>query len=135
MDISASIVDVLRLSVMANRPLRTCNHPMCNKLGNSQYCDDHLIQHKQSINKRYSVNRAEYHRLYNTSRWQYLRRRQLDAEPFCKCGSLATVVDHIKDHKGDVNLFYDPSNLQSMCKRCHDRKTASTTGFGRGGAG
>lgn len=32
----------------------------------------------------------------------------------------ATVVDHRKAHKGDLDLFYDPSNLQSLCKHHHD---------------
>lgn len=32
----------------------------------------------------------------------------------------AEVVDHIKDHKGDELLFWDETNLQSLCKRCHD---------------
>ena len=32
----------------------------------------------------------------------------------------ATVVDHIIPHKGDSDLFWDESNWQSLCKRCHD---------------
>lgn len=32
----------------------------------------------------------------------------------------ASVVDHITPHKGDMGLFLDPKNLQSMCKHCHD---------------
>ena len=32
----------------------------------------------------------------------------------------ATVVDHIKPHRGDIDLAYDPDNLQSLCKPCHD---------------
>ncbi|MBB3523095.1 HNH endonuclease [Rhizobium sp. BK456] len=32
----------------------------------------------------------------------------------------AEVVDHIKSHKGDLELFYDSLNLQSLCKHCHD---------------
>nr|WP_256372325.1 HNH endonuclease signature motif containing protein [Ensifer sp. M14] len=32
----------------------------------------------------------------------------------------ATVVDHMRPHKGNVELFYDPGNLQSLCKPCHD---------------
>jgi hypothetical protein len=33
---------------------------------------------------------------------------------------LATVVDHIRRHRGDMNLFWDSSNWQPLCKRCHD---------------
>ena len=39
----------------------------------------------------------------------------------------ATVVDHIIPHRGDLKLFWDENNLQSLCKPHHDRKT------GRGG--
>lgn len=34
--------------------------------------------------------------------------------------TLATVADHIKAHKGDVRLFFNGTNLQSLCKACHD---------------
>ncbi|MEY4427219.1 MAG: hypothetical protein RL535_1517 [Pseudomonadota bacterium] len=41
----------------------------------------------------------------------------------------ASVVDHIKPHRGDMSLFADPSNLQSLCKQCHDsRKQAVERG-------
>jgi len=29
-------------------------------------------------------------------------------------------VDHIKPHKGNLALFWDEANLQSLCKKCHD---------------
>ena len=32
----------------------------------------------------------------------------------------ASVVDHIKEHKGNPALFWDEGNLQSLCKRHHD---------------
>jgi len=34
--------------------------------------------------------------------------------------TLATVVDHIVPHRGDRDLFFDPTNLQSLCKPHHD---------------
>jgi 5-methylcytosine-specific restriction protein A len=37
----------------------------------------------------------------------------------------AEVVDHIRPHRGDWALFIDPGNHQSLCKSCHDRKTAA----------
>jgi 5-methylcytosine-specific restriction enzyme A len=44
----------------------------------------------------------------------------------------AEVVDHIKPHKGDMKLFWDPSNWQGLTKADHDRKTAlEDGGFGR----
>jgi len=36
----------------------------------------------------------------------------------------ATLTDHVVPHRGDQTLFWDEhGNWQSMCKRCHDRKT------------
>jgi 5-methylcytosine-specific restriction protein A len=44
----------------------------------------------------------------------------------------ANEVDHIKPHKGDMALFWDSSNWQSLCKPCHSAKTATEDGgFGR----
>lgn len=68
----------------------------------------------------------EYRHLYKTARWLKLRKRQLRVEPLCRfCAaqrrlSLGRVVDHIRPHKGDEALFFDPENLQTLCKPCHD---------------
>lgn len=62
---------------------------------------------------------------YN-SRWQRARLQFLNLNPLCcycdKQGKVkpANIVDHIKPHKGDYNLFWDESNWQAMCKECHD---------------
>lgn len=64
--------------------------------------------------------------LYNTAQWKALRLSQLMREPLCKrCSDRgkivpATVAHHKVSHKGDTTLFFDPSNLASSCKDCHD---------------
>lgn len=63
---------------------------------------------------------------YGSKIWQRLRYYQLRKEPFCRfCkdrGDLVAghAVDHIKPHKGEWDLFSDPSNLQTLCKTCHN---------------
>lgn len=58
--------------------------------------------------------------------WQRARDRFLRSHPLCvMCleeGELtpATIVDHIKPHRGDMSLFWDASNWQPLCKRHHD---------------
>lgn len=71
--------------------------------------------------------------------WQWQRARDvyLAAHPLCaECRrngivASAVLVDHIIPHKGDQFLFWDEGNWQSLCKPCHDRKTAiEDGGFG-----
>ena len=69
---------------------------------------------------------TEHHNLYNKAAWKKARAAQLRASPLCRMHQQigqaveATVADHITPHRGDLNLFYDAGNLQSLCKRCHD---------------
>ena len=58
--------------------------------------------------------------------WQAASKAHLRANPICACGCgrAADVVDHRVPHRGDMALFWDRSNWQSMAKACHDAKTA-----------
>ena len=64
-------------------------------------------------------------RMYDSVRWRKARARHLDEHPLCvMCErqgitTAASVVDHIKEHKGDYDLFWDPKNRQSLCPSCH----------------
>ena len=73
---------------------------------------------------------------YKLARWKKLRDAQLKAHPTCQCphncGQRATVVDHIKRHNGDPRLFWNPRNLQSMAKTCHDSRKQSQERGGHG---
>ncbi len=116
---------------MALKPLRPCRYPGCGRLVNSGYCPEHK---PKKAARRIS---AEYHGWYSLSIWtDDLRPAQLLREPFCReCAkqyppgdprhrTRATVVDHITPFRGAWALFIDPANHQSLCKSCHDRKTA-----------
>ena len=86
------------------------------------------------INHSGANKRDEYHHLYDRQRWRNkrngLRIIHLRNHPLCvMCDHdgfviAATVVDHINPHKGDERLFFDPLNLQSLCKRHHDSDKA-----------
>lgn len=83
-------------------------------------------------------SKHDYHRqwkkLYDTSRWRYtVQPAVLRRDPICKkCNHNASmVVDHVKDHRGDVKLFFDLNNLRGVCKDCHDEKTGTQHGFKR----
>lgn len=104
----------------------------------------------QTERDRHAQRDAEQHwrRWYKTARWQRLRWSVLVRDHFrcqrCKaehealtalCDLLAPldqlasvtgsapghVADHIRPHRGDEALFWDASNLQCLCKVCHDK--------------
>jgi 5-methylcytosine-specific restriction protein A len=56
-----------------------------------------------------------------TRQWEVARSNYLVFNPWCTmCNGIATVVDHIKPHKGNMTLFWDKGNWQSLCRTCHD---------------
>jgi len=72
------------------------------------------------------ANKSEWHHLYQRAAWKRLRAHQLSIQPLCEFCLItedvteADTVDHKKPHKGDLLLFHDSSNLQSLCKHHHD---------------
>jgi len=80
---------------------------------------------------------GQHAKLYNSKIWRAMRLHQLFRFPICLyCAELgiikaATVADHIKPHRGNKKLFYDPENLQSLCKKCHDSIKAREETIGR----
>lgn len=96
-----------------------CTEPGCpNLVGKGSRCPEHNPSRQRGS----STEQGYGHR------WRVARIAFLAANPFCWCGELATVVDHITPHKGDAGLFWSRDNWQSLCKRHHDRKTAREDG-------
>ena len=64
--------------------------------------------------------------LYKQKAWYRLRWHQINKQPLCEMhwarGDVvrAQIVDHKIPHKGDLNLFLDADNLQSLCESCHN---------------
>lgn len=106
---------------MPRKPKKPCSHPGCPRLTDDCYCEVHRIQHRGD---RESSSRRGYN-----GKWQRARERFLRKHPLCvKCMEQgryvkATVVDHIRPHRGDPVLFWDENNWQPLCKPCHDSKT------------
>ncbi|WP_281744489.1 HNH endonuclease [Polynucleobacter yangtzensis] len=69
---------------------------------------------------------TDYRNWYNEKAWKDLRFSFLKRNPHCAmCAeenrvTKATIVDHIKAHKGDRMLFLARWNLQPLCKPHHD---------------
>lgn len=64
-----------------------------------------------------------------SNRWARAAQDWLRRFPFCAHCMLrgkvvgASQVDHVQPHKGDQGLFWNEGNWQSLCIRCHSRKT------------
>lgn len=108
---------------MPMRARRVCSHGGCFRKaepGHGQ-CKGHLQQENRDSHPHRS--------LYDTVAWRTLRADHISANPLCaehlKAGEVVpgTDVDHIVPHGGDEDLFFDPSNLQTLCSTCHGRKT------------
>ncbi len=93
-------------------------------------------QHKRESRKVSDAKRASSSERGYSAAWQRAREGFLRKHPLCKAcldkGDVtqASVVDHIKPHRGDKDLFWDRDNWQPLCKPCHDRKTATEDGGG-----
>jgi len=60
-------------------------------------------------------------------RWEKVRDWYRASHPLCEvCGRPMDHVDHIVPLR-DGGERLDPDNLQSLCKPCHDKKTAEET--------
>lgn len=102
---------------------RICLKHGCHQSTYDGYCDLH--QRPKTDTKRNSAAKRGYGRKWQAVRAFHLRRNPLCAE--CERQGRtrpATVVDHVIPHKGDVALFHDQDNWQSLCERCHNRKSA-----------
>lgn len=118
---------------------------LCKKIGcgrtaepGKDYCFKHI--ELQNIQKKVFTKRgksAEYNSWYHSARWRKESHEFLSKYPFCFiCGSPSTITDHIIPHRGDVTLFWDKSNWQPMCQRCHSRKTfKENNNFNKGDRG
>lgn len=120
---------MIGVDALGSKALKQCKHIGCRNLTKDTYCDKHKrVKPKTEYeSKRPNANRRGY-----TYKWNQYSKAYLLHHPLCveclKNGDLtpSEVVDHIKDHRGDKRLFWDKKNHQALCKRCHDKKTATT---------
>lgn len=113
---------------------RPCRHPGCGALvrDGSGYCETHKSKAKKATN--FSRQLSSHARGYGAA-WRKLRivvmNRDAGLCQPCKAGGRLTtgnIVDHIKPKtEGGTD---DMGNLQTICKRCHDLKTAGESARG-----
>lgn len=106
-----------------------CISPRCPALSLRARCPQHELEFKRARNLRHSSRHPSPARMGYGAEWRKLRAQVLAEQPMCACGRKANEVDHIIPlARGGTN---ERSNLQSMCKRCHSRKTALENGLGK----
>lgn len=75
-------------------------------------------------------NQMAARRLRSTQRWQDLRLEKLKANPLCQICErkrlvvAALEVDHVIPLVDRMDLGFEWENLMSVCRPCHNRKTA-----------
>ena len=126
---------------MPRRSRRPCSSPGCPALiWDGRYCQDHASQENRQQDQRRGSSTA---RGYG-ARWRRLRLMKLKRDPVCedpfalhRAGGqvvAANEVDHIIALRKNGKTIL--SNLQSLCKSCHSRKTIlEDGGLGREGGG
>jgi len=96
-------------------PIRLCSHRGCPAPASYRgRCADHA----RVVNRDTHRNRG----IYNSKRWQILRRSVLFEQSLCECGQIATDVHHRHDiaQGGDP---WDRNGLEALCASCHGRIT------------
>lgn len=69
------------------------------------------------------VERGIVNTFYRTYPWKKFSRALREKEPDCRqCGAPAWATDHLVAI-ADGGAIWDPANLQSLCRRCHNTKS------------
>jgi 5-methylcytosine-specific restriction protein A len=75
-------------------------------------------------------NRKNFRQRGYTTQWSNASSLFLQANPLCRACEQRGIVtaayctDHIVPHKGNMELFWDQSNWQPLCRQCHAVKSA-----------
>lgn len=128
---------------MPTRAPRPCAQPGCSALVERGHCPDHE-RTSRAQSTAYDARRGSSSERGYGARWQRLRLRILRRDLYqcqeCKRQGRLTLAGA---RKGDAHVDHivpksrggtdDPANLETLCRSCHSRKTATEDGgFGRG---
>ena len=114
-------------------PRKVCRKAGCGVLTSSTYCGQHQSQQKEVLKQKDKDRGTRTARGYD-NKWLKASKRYREENPLCvmceKEGILtkADCTDHIIPHKGDLELFWNRDNWQSLCTTCHSIKTAKEDG-------
>lgn len=113
---------------MPTRPATPCRTPLCPALSTrSGLCALHLREHERLRERHNTFARS----LYASVEWKALRASVREVEPLCRVcfesvpqrARLAVCCDHILSLKTHPHLGLVRSNIQPLCRPCHEAKT------------
>lgn len=115
---------------MAKRP---CARAGCPNVVDRGYCATCKpgSQAAASERLRLSAHRRGYDRTWQRYSAARLKRLPWCTDPYGRHDGqveLATMTDHITPHKGDMTLFWNEQNHQSLCDGCNSYKAAKYEG-------
>ena len=110
-----------------------CLEPNCPTLcSGTPRCPEHT--QRRSSRRPSTEHEAKAKAFYNSMTWRKLSEYHRTRHPLCvACESIGrTTVGDVSDHrvelKDDWSLRVEPSNLQTLCHPCHNKKTAQAKG-------
>lgn len=129
---------------MPRRAPRPCSKPGCGALTTTGRCAAHPPPQRQygKAERAYDAERGSARARGYDAAWERLAKAFLREHPLCAAcdaegrTTAAELVDHVAELR-DGGARLDASNLQSLCRRCHARKSAAVAKertWGRAGA-
>lgn len=115
--------------------MQPCSHPRCPILVRKGTCAEHTTgpradhslhgnSRERGYDARWDALSLAFRRLYPLCGMRPNGARPVMSECHLKGRSTpAEQVDHVIPHKGDRELMFDESNLQSLCRACHGAKS------------
>lgn len=107
---------------MPTKARRVCRAGGCGNVtaAPSGYCEQCAAAGRNDADERRRSKKADP--FYLSPEWRRFRRWYLNRHPLCGCGAAGQMVDHVVPiSRGGAKL--DERNAQTMCWRCHNRKT------------
>lgn len=96
-----------------------------------QYCEVHTQDGEQKERERRkewkerslrNMDEKQRYDFYRSKAWRNMRELHLHREPLCReCKAAGQEIDHIIQLK-EGGAALDDSNLQTLCRTCHNRK-------------
>lgn len=104
--------------------LKLCGYPGCNKLTTEYFCPKHK-EKRDAERKASAFKSATRSDLYQSPEWRRISRQLINEVGHCeRCGSFDNLqVHHIIPVRLAPALALDRSNLQVLCRTCHQTET------------